>query len=129
MDGAEVWVFEDDPDHVALLRTFCELAGARCAMRIFRDRAAVDALLEGDPGPPAAAVVDSNLIGISGLEVIERLRARHGPALPVAFYSSTPVRREQEAAVRAGATRVIEKNFGADGLPELLRDWLSPGGA
>lgn len=124
MDGAEVWVFEDDPDHVALLKTFCEIAGARCEMRILRDRAAVDGWLAADPAPPAAAIVDSNLIGISGLEVIERLRARFGPALPVAFYSSTPVRREQEAAVRAGATRVIEKNFGADGLPEVLREWL-----
>ncbi len=120
----EVWVFEDDPDHVTLLLTFCELADARFAPRVLRDRAQVELLIAGEPPAPRAAVVDSNLIGISGLEVIERLRARYGRALPVVFYSSTPVRREQEAAVRAGADCVIEKNFGADGLPEILRDWL-----
>ena len=120
MTAPLVWIFEDDPDHCDLITAYCERAGLAFSLRVFRGHPEVDALFQAPPAPPRAAIVDSNLIGIDGVAVIQKLRAAYGPNLPIIFYSSTPVTREREAAVRAGADAVLVKDFGGDQLPETL---------
>ena len=115
-----VWIFEDDPDHCDLIAAYCGMAGIVFTARVFRGHDEINTLFQAPPDPPGAAIVDSNLIGIDGAAVIQRLRAAYGPRVPVIFYSSTPVPREREAAVRAGADAVLVKNFGSDALPETL---------
>lgn len=120
MTAPLVWIFEDDPDHCDLIAAYCGVAGISFTSRVFRSHVEIEALFQAPPAPPRAAIVDSNLIGIDGAAVIQKLRAAYGPGLPVIFYSTTPVPREREAAVRAGADAVLVKNFGGDGLAETL---------
>ena len=122
-----IWVFEDDADHLELMRLYCAAAGINEPFRAFRgDQDAFNTRQE--PGvPPRLAIVDSNLVGIDGVTVIRRLRAAFSDMLPIIFYSSTPLEREQADALRAGADRVVVKNFGADGLPEVVRHLLAGG--
>ena len=115
-----IWIFEDDPDHCDLITAYCGMAGIAFDGRAFRSHDEIDALFNAPPAPPRAAIVDSNLIGIDGASVIQKLRTAYGAGLPVIFYSSTPVPRERETAVRAGADAVLVKDFGSDGLPETL---------
>ncbi len=120
-----IWVFEDDADHLELMRLYCAAAGITEPFCVFSGvRDAVEALRQG-AGTPRLAIVDSNLVGTDGVSVIRRLRAEFSAALPIIFYSSTPLEREQAEALRAGADRVVVKNFGADGLPEVVRGLLA----
>lgn len=120
-----IWIFEDDPDHVELIRLYCAAAGLEGPFTFYGSLAEIDRLLANPPAAPVAAVVDSNLAGIDGAAVIRRLRAVYADRLPILFYSSTPVPREQEQAVSAGADRIIVKNFGGDGMPEALRELIA----
>jgi DNA-binding response OmpR family regulator len=120
MPSPPVWIFEDDPDHCDLIAAYCGLAGVTFAPSYFRNHRDIDRLFLAPPAAPQAAIVDSNLTGIDGVAVIRKLREAYGAALPIIFYSSTPVPREQDAAVRAGADAVLIKDFGRDGLPETL---------
>ena len=119
-----IWVFEDDPDHLELMRLYCAAAGINEPFRVFRDDQDAFAISPGAGETPRLAIVDSNLVGINGATIIRRLRAAFSPALPIIFYSSTPLEREQAEALHAGANRVVVKNFGSDGLPEVVRALL-----
>ena len=121
-----IWVFEDDPDHLELMRLYCAAAGVVEPLRVFRGPD-ISAIAAGTGDPPSLAIVDSNLIGIDGVEVIARLREAFSAALPIIFYSSTPLESEHDAARRAGADRVVVKNFGRDGLPDAVRGLLRTG--
>ena len=124
-----IWVFEDDADHLELMRLYCAAAGVVEPFRVFRGDWDAGEPSRDAGGTPRLAIVDSNLAGIDGVAVIRRLRAAFPPELPIIFYSSTPLEREQAAALRAGADRVVVKNFGADGLPEVVRHLLAAGTA
>ncbi len=122
-----IWVFEDDADHLELMRLYCAAAGVAEPFRVFRGDQDVRAIAPGAGEPPRLAIVDSNLAGIDGVTVIRRLRAAFPAGLPIIFYSSTPLEREQAEALQAGADRVVVKNFGTDGLPEVVRHLLAGG--
>lgn len=120
-----IWVFEDDADHLELMRLYCAAAGITEPFRAFSGLSDAGGALREGAAAPRLAIVDSNLVGTDGAAIIRRLREEFSTALPIIFYSSTPLEREQAEALRAGADRVVVKNFGADGLPEVVRALLA----
>jgi FixJ family two-component response regulator len=64
-------------------------------------------LLRDPPAAPGCLVLDERLPGISGLDTLRQLRARH-VALPAVFVTSHPKPAFREAASRAGAP-IVEK--------------------
>jgi len=69
---------------------------------------------------PDLILVDKNMPGMSGEEVIRALRAQHGLAhLPILILSGEPVDRSELA--RIGATAAVQKPFDVPSLVEQIR--------
>ena len=69
---------------------------------------------------PDLILVDKNMPGMSGEEVIRALRAQHGLSqLPILILSGEPVDRSELA--RIGATAAVQKPFDVPSLVEQIR--------
>jgi FixJ family two-component response regulator len=72
-------------------------------------------------------VIDQNMPGMKGLELIAQLRARD-IAVPAVLIASCPTVALRECAARAGVT-IVEKPFLGTALIERIRDLFSLDGA
>ena len=76
---------------------------------------------------PAVVIVDINLPGISGFEVLRRLRANPATAaIPVLALSASAMERDVKRAQEAGFTRYLTKPVRVDELTETLTRLLVP---
>ncbi len=78
------------------------------------------------PGPgDLAVVVPLDLGSVSGLDLVESLRARAADGnLPIAVTSAEPTRRRVRAAMRAGATTWLRHPYDAEDWKQRLGPWL-----
>ena len=81
--GRVVLVAEDDESYRELLVTVLGAAGFT-VRAVSTGAAAIDA---AHREPPALAILDVNLPGLSGYEACRSLREEHGPELPILFLS------------------------------------------
>ena len=101
---ATVFVVDDDAGVRADLRSVLEDGGWAV-----RDYATAEALLaDRTPGPGGCLLVDAHLPGMSGIELLEALRAR-GAAAPAVMITGAGDVAMAIAAMRAGALDFIEK--------------------
>jgi FixJ family two-component response regulator len=85
-------------------------------------------LLEAADLPPCdCLVIDQNMPGINGLDLIALLRARHCSA-PAILITSHPSPSLRDRAQTAGVP-IIEKPLLGNLLFDKIRDVMSPGGA
>ncbi len=72
-----------------------------------------------------ARIVDYRMPGIDGIELVDRLRARHVtlPAILISARVSNQLRRQAE---RAGLSHVLEKPLSDAALVESIRTALGP---
>ena len=137
------------PDrHEAVVRVGNKIAGERVPVILFVDddpdiRELVELGLEDDPGltliacadPPAAQhayarnapdliVLDVNLAGASGVDLMALLDAIRSPLPPVVFLTADTQAKEIERLMDVGARDVITKPFDALGLAARLRGYL-----
>lgn len=85
-------------------------------------------LLREPPTAPGCLVIDERLPGISGLDTLRQLRARH-VALPAVFVTSHPKPAFREAAARCGAP-IVEKPLEGETLIFAIQQILGgPGPA
>jgi DNA-binding NarL/FixJ family response regulator len=71
-----------------------------------------EALLAASRSPLSAAVLDVNLVGLSGYEVCHELRRRHGPGLPIIFLSGERTESfDRAAGMLLGADDYLVKPF------------------
>jgi FixJ family two-component response regulator len=77
--------------------------------------------------PPICLVLDVKLGGMSGLELLRRLRAI-GSTLAVIFMTGVEDSRVHEEAARLGSVGVLSKGCDAEILLDLIREQI-PGGA
>ena len=109
-------VVDDDAAVGNSLRFSLELEGFR--VRVFS--AGGDVLDARDLEDCACFVVDQNMPGLSGLELIARLRDRqHSP--PVILITSHPSRATRARAARAGVA-IVEKPFLGNALFDAICD-------
>jgi len=81
-------------------------------------------LLRDPPTGPGCLLLDERLPGVSGLDTLRQLRARHVD-LPAILVTSHPNAILREAAARAGAP-ILEKPLLGEALIAAIRDALEP---
>ena len=106
-----VLIIDDSPLVAALVRDALEAAGY--AVGCAHDGAAGLALAERDD--PAVVLCDLDMPGMSGLEVMERLRART-PLTPVLIFTDSNELSSAVAAMRAGAFGYVTKGSSSEVL-------------
>jgi two-component system response regulator PrrA len=111
----DVLVVDDDPSVRAALQRGLTLEGL--AVRQVADGAA--ALAEVALRPPAVLVLDVVMPGLSGVEVVRRLRA-DGRSLPVCMLSARDEVDDRVAGLAAGADDYVVKPFSIGELAARL---------
>lgn len=110
-----VFVIDDDDAVRASTQALLEASGFR--VRTFAN--AEEFLAAGKPGEAGCIVLDQQLSGISGIELIEGLRAQ-GLRTPAIMVTSDGTQLGVRAA-SAGVTAVLRKPIAGD----ALEDWLN----
>jgi CheY-like chemotaxis protein len=99
-DGITVLVADDEPDLLQLTRALLERAGFEVVEQAVDGEEALAAVTRLDPPPvPTVMVLDYLMPGLSGLEVADRVLARH-PGQRIVLFSAFldgPVRDRAEA--------------------------------
>lgn len=84
------------------------------------DAASALAWFENREAEPALVLLDVNLPGIDGLEILRRIRAA-GVGCPVVVLSSMVTRQVVEEAIDAGADAYLRKDLPKTEIEERLR--------
>lgn len=116
--SATVYVVDDDAAVRRALAFALDLEGF--AVETYESGEAV--LLRVLPESPGCLVIDERLPGVSGLDTLRALRARH-VALPAILVTSHPKLAFREAAAKAGAP-ILEKPFLSENLISEIRQLL-----
>lgn len=112
VETGTVFVVDDD-DTIRL--ALCELL--REAGHKVHDYPTGEAFVAGyEPGTPGCLLIDAYLPGISGIELLKKLKARSEPLISIMITGHSDVTIAVEA-MRAGASDFVEKPIAA---PELL---------
>lgn len=109
-----VVLVDDDAALLHALAFAFETEGYRVA-----SYASGEALLANTPQLPGCFVVDQNLPGVAGMDLIERLRAE-GEAAPAFLITTHPTRDVRMRAVQAGV-EIVEKPLMGDALAQRVR--------
>lgn len=87
-----------------------------------------EALGKIESEPPDLLILDSNMPGISGLEVCKRLKSSEKTnPIPILIFTSGPSRENVQEAITAGANGFIAKPFDPKGLTDKAREVLGGG--
>lgn len=117
MEKHHVLLIEDEPNIAEAIRFILKRADWEVSIR--SDGA--EALPAIETLRPDVLILDLMLPGLSGLEILQRLRARAEWAdLPVLMLTARGQSRDREAAQRAGATAFLSKPFANAELCEML---------
>jgi CheY-like chemotaxis protein len=113
-----VLVIDDDPRDLKLAERILADAGYRTACHTSGE----EALHAIGAEPPALVVLDLLMPGLSGLEVLGRLRAAvNGQRIPVIIWTGKDLSREEHGRLVAEAQGVVRKNEGTVHLIEEIR--------
>lgn len=110
----QIFVIEDDEGVRQSTQALLEASGF--SVRTFAN--AEELLAAGTAGEAGCLVLDHNLPGMTGIELIETLRAQ-GLKMPAIMITSNGTKLGVRAA-HAGVTAVLRKPLAADGLEEWL---------
>jgi two-component system response regulator len=124
-----ILLVEDSEDDVELTLRALRRSGIRSRVEVARDGAAALEYLEGTPALPALVLLDLNLPKLSGLEVLERLRAHpRTRLLPVVILTSSRDDADLVKSYSLGANSYVRKPVDYDAFLEAARQlgqyWL-----
>jgi FixJ family two-component response regulator len=124
MPREEIFIVDDEPSICELLSTVFLRDGYRASS--FIDGGAF--LIAARHRVPAFVLLDVNMPGRSGLDVLLELNAKSYPApiIVMSGYSDIPTAVE---AMRRGAIDFIEKPFEIEGVPARLRQMVQRNGS
>jgi DNA-binding NarL/FixJ family response regulator len=81
-------------------------------------------------GPPAAAILEPSLAGVSGYEICHALRDRYGDVMPIIFVSATRTESyDRVGGLLLGGDDYIPKPFATDELVARVRLLVERAGA
>ena len=109
---ARVLVVDDEPDILLLHRLNLEAAGHEVLLAADGQRA----LARVDADAPDVMVLDVMMPVLDGWAVLEALRSRPAPSLPVVVVSAKSAPADVERAATLGAAGYFTKPFDADSL-------------
>lgn len=110
-------VVDDDPAQRGLLENALTRAGYPCLLCENGEQAIAAA------GDCSLMLLDVRMPGMSGMEVLEQVRASH-PALPVILLTAYIDVRDAVAAIKQGATDYLEKPIDLDELIAVIEDTI-----
>ena len=113
-----VFIVEDDDEVRASTRTLLEASGY--AVREFAS--GEDVIASGDAATAGCIVLDYNLSGMTGLDLIKQLRAE-GVQTPAVMVSGNG-KQLAEAAAKVGVAAVLRKPLSAEALVQWLAQIL-----
>jgi DNA-binding response OmpR family regulator len=115
MEGARVLVVDDDETIRAVVRRLAEIAGAQ----VTEAETGEDALRALFDGRPDIVVLDIDLPGLDGWQILERVRQLTD--VPVLMLSAHADELEKVRALQAGADDYVTKPFGPQELLARLQ--------
>ncbi|MEK6806678.1 MAG: nitrogen regulation protein NR(I) [Pseudomonadota bacterium] len=116
MKTLKVWVVDDDESIRWVLEK--SLRGDGLAVQSFPGAAELFDALED--GVPDVLISDIRMPGVNGLELMERVRAKH-PALPVIITTAHSDLDSAVAAYKGGAFEYLPKPFDVDAIAALVQ--------
>lgn len=119
MPGRKLVVYiEDNPSNFALARRILELSGT---YEVLGAKDGLTGLALVHERRPDVVLLDLDLPGISGIEVVQRIRASPEIAkIPVLAVTASVMKRERTQAIDAGCNSFIEKPFDIHQLREQV---------
>lgn len=115
--GLKVIIVDDDPAVLNSLQFALEIEGF--SVHVY---ATGDELLGAQMPEDGCLVLDFNMPGLNGLQLLEKLRAR-GHVLPAILITSNPTAETRKRAATAGVV-IIEKPLLGNTLSDAIRDAL-----
>ena len=105
-----VYLVEDDPDHALLIRRALRQADQPAEVTVFTDGEAALAALRGAADTPDLILLDINMPGLSGLELLAQVKAdAELRCIPVVMLTSSELPADVARAYALGASGYISK--------------------
>ncbi len=73
---------------------------------------------------PALVLMDITMPGLTGYQVLARIREKYGDGIPVVLVSALPEDEERDTALGRGATDYISKPFNISSVLQCVKDYL-----
>ena len=129
MNGGSILLVEDNPDDVELALRALDRNNIRNEVVIATDGEQALRLLFGEGLRPALVLLDLNLPGVGGLDVLDRIRDDHRTALvPTVILTSSREDEDVLGGYRHGANSYIRKPIDFARFVEVVRQvglyWL-----
>ena len=119
---AKVLVVDDEPNIVLSLEFLMQQAG----FEVVTAEDGESALARVEEGPPDLVLLDISLPGISGFDVLERLRGDPTHArLPIIMLTAHGREVEREKGLARGADDYVTKPFSTQALVEKVKSLLA----
>ncbi|MEW6236400.1 MAG: response regulator [Candidatus Omnitrophota bacterium] len=119
MSEATILVVDDEEDLAYNLADFLELEGFTVCVHLSGE----EALKSVESQKPDLALLDIQLTGISGLEVLQKLKEKY-PLTPVVMVSASSQKGTREKVDEYGADALILKPYDQDELLNLINRLL-----
>ena len=116
---AKIILIEDSVEEILLMRTIIESAGTYQILTAQDGHKGLELLLAGGW---QLALVDLNLPGVDGIELIRRAKEEH-PALPIVAVTGSSSSLMIDGAFRAGAEYVLNKPVDRDEVVRQIREF------
>lgn len=119
-----ILVIDDSPEDTALIEMSFETSGVEAEVEVIHDgRSALDALRSNADRRPGLVLLDLNMPGMDGLEVLTALRADAALTdLPVVILSTSDHRDDIRRAYERGANAYVTKPMSFEGLCAAARE-------
>lgn len=111
MNGPDIFIVDDDQGHAVLLENSLRDSGILNNIRWFSTgNDALECLFDDELRMPMVVLLDLNMPGISGTEVLKEIRLHEKTqGLPVIVLTSTSQSREVEECYRLGCNLYLSK--------------------
>jgi two-component system response regulator len=130
--GMPTWMLiaDDDPNDRFLIGKIMRESDVDQEIIFAKDGTEVFKALRGEPpfedrpyGPPAVVILDHQMPGVSGLEILRRIRSDPDfELIPVVMHSGQMRAREIREAYRLGANAYVEKPVSYEGLKKVFKE-------
>jgi FixJ family two-component response regulator len=119
--GKQIYVVDDDSGFLKGIERLLRARGFE--VRSFSSAEEFEAA--ADPTEASCLILDNHLSGISGVELLSRLK-RSGSRIPVVIVTGQGSEATQRAAVAAGCSAYLEKPFSGTVLVDALVEAVGP---
>ncbi|MEM9461106.1 MAG: response regulator [Myxococcota bacterium] len=109
---------EDNPANFVLVRKVLEVGGAHVVEQAASGEEGLEQIVAA---PPSLVLLDLDLPGMSGLELVEHLRADPRVSeIPIVAISASVMKEERRQALDAGCVWFLEKPFDIQELRRVV---------